>query len=379
MKNQLEQVAHRLTVDNYKEMHEEVTRIFTVLESLSSMMDLKEEKPEIPAMPPLEPDIDLDAIPDFDALKTLENAPVVTYPQKSKTEEETAAVAELELPEKEYTEEDKKNGRVPLLFERRVKGGVVPEIAAFVPEKVVRNLDLQHGDKVYAKHEFTPHGAPTHYEYELAQRANPPQENDSIFEVNMGIVSYSPRDGGLVIERTIHSDRILHDGEAVVLPIQNDDLHMLDIKENDIVSAAFYRNNPETVRLRWKYPTEGITYEAPKKASFYKDNSSTEKAEVEQIFKGKKICVIGFEPGWASYKEEVEKRGGELLTLTGREPEATMRSTLFRSDAVVMILTHMSHKASIWTVDFCKQNAIPQDSMQSFGRTMFVETAADLI
>lgn len=97
------------------------------------------------------------------------------------------------------------------------------------------------------------------------------------------------------------------------------------------------------------------------------------------IFQGKRICVVGFEPGKDAFRTEVEKRGGEFLWISGNEPEPTVASTLGKSDAVIMLLRYVRHHSTNYAVDFCKQNGIPFDSMQTLGRSSFVSTVKSLL
>jgi hypothetical protein len=367
MKQQLKEIADKLTFENYKDMEQQVHRVFTILESSESMMDSPVHQTSI-----------------LDDEEKIGYPPLITKILEEEPEPDMTMEELLELEEEEKEEEQGQviDGSEIYRFERRIKGGVIPEIHAFVPEMKIRELGLSHGDLVTAKFLFAPDNGPKRYEYELIEKADPPTSPENIVEVNMGIVSYEPNRGRYCIRRTVNSDEIIFEGEKVVLPISDEDMDnsSLDLREGSVVNAAFYANNPDYTRVRWAYSTDEIPAgtSTPKNSSYYKKKEDSSK-EVEQIFEGKTICVLGYEPGWTAYREEVEKRGGELLTLTGRESFDTIFGTIDKSDCLIMILGHVGHTGTIFSVDHCKKNNIPQTSLKTFGRSSFVNAAAELL
>lgn len=355
MKQQLKEIAERVTFDNHKQMLEETHRVFAIIESGETMMDT-------PIHPLVNPETEVkQAIVEVEPTQTLEE------------------LFEEENQEKESYEVDEyKTYR----FERRIKGGVIPEIEAFVPEKIIYELGLQHGDMVRAKFLYKPvNGGPARYEYEIAGRAPEGSSPENIQEVNMGIVSYVPRHGAYAISRTVTSDEIIFEGEKLELVIPDEEADALDLGEGDVVNAAFYKNNPKYMKVRWKYSTEELgTPSTPKQnSSYYKKLDAPDKEKPEQIFEGKTICVLGYEPGWPALREETEKRGGQINTLTGREGFDTVYGTIKKSDCLIMFISYVGHNATIFSVDFCKKNNIPQTSLKTFGRSAFVKAAQELL
>lgn len=366
MKEQLTAITTELSYDNLKDMEAQIARVFTILESAETMMDTPVYRTSAPddekhtVYPPLIAKI----------LNEESDTPTEDYPTEKMLIDDEEEEDELALPSDVYR------------FERRIKGGWVEGIRSFVPERAVREKDLENGDMVRAKFLFQPYDGPARYEFELAERANPPEPTDNIIEINMGIVSYHPNKGGLCIDRTVTSDVIIHHGEEVVLPINEEDSNYLNLVEGDIVNAAFYNDNTDFCRIRWKYSIEEAVQEqqSPRRnASYYKKKNDSEEEDVEQIFAGKTIGCMGYEPGWAAFREEVEKRGGEFLGMTGRETDETLASLLRKSDCLVMVLLHVGHAGTKFANAFCKEHNIPYSDIRNFGRTTFVNTAAHLL
>ena len=364
MKQQLHTISDGITYVNYKDMEQQIYRVLTIIESAETMLDtpvhplsVSDLEEQTVKYPPLIAQIL--ATPD---VKKIEETPI----QESIKEE-------IEIPA--VSDEDIHR------FERRIKGGVVPSLEAFVPEKIIHELDLCHGDLVKAKFLFKPDNGPARYEYEIVERATGPKSPDNIVEIDMAVVSYEPRCGGLALAKTVSADEIEYEGEHLVLAITDEDIEMMDLRVGDIVNAAFYANNPNYMKVRWKYSTNEYQSEqsTPKhNASYYKKNDSV-KEELEQVFENKVIGAMGYVPGQAAYREEVESRGGTFVGLTGREGDVSLAGSIRKLDALVMVLGHVGHTGTKWAVPFCKENKIPFTSIKTFGRSAFVDAAANLL
>lgn len=337
-------------------MEEEFTKIFIVLYSTRGLLDFHHLSESV----------------NEEKIIELTKAAEV---QKEELKEFATAIEEMNIQE-ELQEKEQKAYR----FERKIRGGIIPDINAFVPEKIVQDLDLQNGDLVYARLLYKVDDGPDRYEYELVERgAGTPPEG--IIEVNKGIVDYFPSLGGFGVSKTAEQDEIIYEGRGIVLPINDDDSDAFKIQRGDIVNLAFYENNPEYTRVRWRYSIEELpTSTAPKAtSSSYKKKTDGVKEEVEQIFKGKKICCMGYEPGWPAFREEVEMRGGEFIGTTGREARDSLAAILNRSDCLIMVLGHVGHGGTKWAVPYCKQNRIPFTDIKTFGRSAFVNAADNLL
>ncbi|MDK2600521.1 hypothetical protein QO179_23785 [Bacillus stercoris] len=65
--------------------------------------------------------------------------------------------------------------------------------------------------------------------------------------------------------------------------------------------------------------------------------------------------------------------------MNGREGVDSLESALKKSDGVVMVIGHVGHTATIFTVDFCKKNEIPYTDIKTFGRSTFIKAAESLV
>lgn len=353
-KEHLRRVVEELDYSNLADMEKDFTRIFVILYSTRDLLKLH------PVAAPVQEEI-----------KHVE-LPII--------EQEEEDFAKL-LEESEQVI-DADDGRIAHRFERKIRGGYIPEIDAFVPEKIVNELNLFHGDLLYATKIREIQDGPDHYSYELVERG-PGKSPEGIVEIKWGIVEYYPAtQSGFAVTKTssgAFADGIFVHGEKLTLAISDDDANMFKIQEGDIIDLAFYENNPENPKVRWRHSfSETRKIESPKPSGYYK-RKQDDKEEVDQVFTGKTICCMGYEPGWADFREEVEKRGGEFIGITGREARDSLSGILKKSNCLIMTLGHVGHSGTQWAVPFCKNNGIPYTSIKTFGRSTFVLAADRLI
>src|SRR5690606_15916665 len=94
------------------------------------------------------------------------------------------------------------------LFERKLKGGYIPAIDTYVPESIVRSLNLSHGDLVKASPKRG-----SHFHFDLIKKGN--EENPDRAEIKYGIVE---KDGDLwTCSKTLSGKSILIDESPFVI------------------------------------------------------------------------------------------------------------------------------------------------------------------
>jgi hypothetical protein len=266
-------------------------------------------------------------------------------------------------------------------FERKIKGGWLSDINAFVPEKVVRELELEHGDLVFAEklESHQEYDGPTRYEFEVAEYRSEPQPRDRV-QINWAIVEYQALLGRFVCEKTI-SGEYIRLGEVIhTALISEKEVIDYQIKDGDIVDLAYNVNNPDNMRVIWRYSIEqrGDFTEiskpvvAPKKKSGKAATAATKK-EYPQTLKGKTVLMVGFDPGRPAMQEEVEARGGTLEWSSGREGHDRMFTMVNKADCVINMLGHMGHRGSTNAVEIAKTLDIPHGRLHTFGRNSFVQ------
>lgn len=136
------------------------------------------------------------------------------------------------------------------LFERKIKGGFVSEISSFVPEGMVRKLELKHGDMVFAEKDKNNIHL-NHYHYGVSKRigindAPGRKQFNSCPVEKMGdvwIVKKSNETGSLIK---------LNDVPYTVL-INNLDIKEYELQIGDLIDVAFYENNPKYSKVIWKH------------------------------------------------------------------------------------------------------------------------------
>ena len=312
----------------------------------------------------------------FEFLEVLETMPDIQIPVKEiapKAVEDKEVQEVIEEINEEINEEIRQREIDDLVykFDRRIKGGFLQEINAFVPEKVVRELDLQHGDLVHAVkiQDATP-DSPPHYDFSVAEYKDEPAPKDRV-QINYGVVGYDKLLGRYTVDTTMDGKPI-RIGEALqTILINEKDVEDFKLEEGDIVDLAYYTTQSEFIRIIWRYTIDTAT-DRPR------TTSSKRKVEKEtkmfpQTLEGKTILMIGFEPGRTSFEEEVNRRGGELIWASGREGETRLQSIVSKADAVVMMLSQMGHRGSIDAVEYCKEKGIPCKNMHSLGRSLFIQ------
>ncbi|MEK3956120.1 hypothetical protein [Psychrobacillus sp. FSL K6-1464] len=133
-------------------------------------------------------------------------------------------------------------------IDRKLKGGYIEEIDAFVPETAIRNLGIEHGDLLYAEKKSFGAG----YYYSIAEKVGN-QAPDRI-EVRNALVEEAV--GRLYVSKYTTGELIKVDGLPVMLYIQDTDATALGINSGDNVDMAYYRNNTSGARVTWKTLTE---------------------------------------------------------------------------------------------------------------------------
>lgn len=371
MQKQLHALADKINYDNLNEMDSEIHRVFTILEATSSLIDMGDAPNKKPSK------VEEMYRKHFETIAEEIKEDLLDTETEEKKEQPAQEEDNFEETLTPSTSDEEKS----YVFERKIKGGFISEIDAFVPEKVIQELALSDGDEIYAEFLFEPEHGPTRYNYSLAKKLDPPRSPKNIVEVNMGIVTYEPRHGGYCITKTVNEDQLMYEGEPLVLKISDNDIDAMSLSEGDVVNAAYYENNPDNPRVRWRHTvgSDQPSYAVPKPSSFYKTKKDDDKDDVSQVFKGKTIAVVGYEPGQPAFKEEIEKRGGTMIGLTGRENDSTLYASLRKSDGLVIVIGHVGHNGTQKAVDFCKSNGIPHTSTKTFGRTTFVDSAESLL
>ncbi|MED2509003.1 DUF2325 domain-containing protein, partial [Bacillus thuringiensis] len=301
IKKELVQTIECLTLEHLDEHKKVIKKYFDVLESIKGLEKKKKGLQTILA----------------DNTRQLKEDVHIDNTEDSNVEAETTDFKEKESDsiksEEKEIENDKIHNSLDIaknkmyLFERKIRGGFVPEIDGFVPEKVIRELGLKHHDYIYAIEDGYANGDMKKYQYSLAKRAEK-QVDDNRIQVNLCPIE---KDGNmLVVRKSLEDGRDIKFGEVPYSFLLNvDEVNDLRLKEEMIVDIAYPADKPDKVKVIWVYDIRDSEREAKlvfqsKRTVNKKEEKNIEEDEIvidEDALKGKSILIIGNEPKKALY------------------------------------------------------------------------------
>lgn len=258
------------------------------------------------------------------------------------------------------------------VFHRQLTGGTginEDKHEIYVPEGIVRKLDIEHGDKLHINEDVFGYGR--HY-YEKLNHLPKDEtiEPNKIIDYDFAIVEkVEDIDNKFIVRHHYGSEGLTSMPNRI---IHQPDIDKFDLKEGDLVHVSFYDDN--NARVRWKYShNEPIPTPKPQKSSVYKDSSSSSSHDdVEQTLKNIVIGIIGYGNLDTSYEEEITKRGGEMISTSAVDSD-TIENKIRQSDIVVMPTHHMGHKQMDITKKLCKYYDKPLVIVNKGGRSHFVQ------
>lgn len=300
----------------------------------------------------------------------------------SETAVTTVITDKTELPVEVSNESDDVERKM-YLFKRMVRGGVIPELSAVVPEGIVRKLNIEHHDFMYATEIPSAEGYKKKYHYELAKKATSPVPHDRV-EVNCCPIE---RDGSLlVVSKSLQtgSNIRIHDTPQS-LRILEEDIREFCLKEGDIVDVAYIKGKEEIARVVYFHYTASEEFSsvnksnpsvAPKKT---RDEVEEEKEVVPQTLQGQTIFVVGNEPDRMHYKEGIEARGGIFLWSDAKDSFITLQSNVRKSNIVIFLLSVSGHTGMKQIKRSCKANNIPFLTKFGNGTTSMIRMAEEAV
>jgi hypothetical protein len=265
------------------------------------------------------------------------------------------------------------------LFERKLRGGFIPELKTFVPESAVRSLGIENGDYLFAteKGGYTRNNGKK-YRFEIAKKGDSIDAQGRV-ELKYCLVE---KDGELLVVK----ESMLNGGLPIRLNesrqtflLRDEDIREFNLKAGDVVDVAYNESNPLFNKVLWKHPIDELEFsETPtssvNKKKKNKEGVKSEKFEDESL-DGKRIMVIGCEPRKSMYKYNIEKRGGEFLWAEGIEAEERLSAMIKKSDAVILLIKFMKHRASKLAVSVCKENDINYGVVDNLGIKSVIDEA----
>ncbi|MCU5282433.1 DUF2325 domain-containing protein [Bacillus cereus] len=377
IKKELVQTIECLTLEHLDEHKKVIKKYFDVLESIKGLEKKKKSLHNVLA----------------DNTKQLKEDVHIENTEDSNVEAETTDFKEKKSDSIKSEDKEIENNEIHnsldiaknkmYLFERKIRGGFVPEIDGFVPEKVIRELGLKHHDYVYAIEDGYANRDMKKYQYSLAKRAER-YVDDNRIQVNLCPIE---KDGNmLVVRKSLEDGKDIKFGEVPYSFLLNvDEVIDLKLKEEMIVDIAYPADKPDRVKVIWVYDIRDSEPEAKlvfqnKRTINRKEEKNIEEDEIiieEEVLKGKSILIIGNEPKKAIYKSSIEQRGGTFLWADARSHITILEPLVKKADMVIFLLKVSKHVAMKQVKALCKERDIPFLTTFSTGKSTIVRMAEE--
>ena len=364
--NTMKETINKLDLTNIKETKEELRRYFIVIETIASF----------------EKSTSAEKLIEEEIVESEEEKPAFTITKKVIEQKELETITEEPVSEPALA--------YAFPFERKLSGGFLRtnnlEDDIFVPEKVVRELDISEGDMVFADEIATDYSGRVSYHYEVIEYTGEESKKDNgRRDFSFAIVEEDESTGRFVIYENIHKEKLrTEDGDITSYILNDKEIQQFNIYEGSIVDLAWYANAFDTARVIWHYHISDVQEEKATESkrilSYNKQNSSSDKkvkVVVEQMLEGKTICLIGLEPYWSKYRELVEERGGNIELVESNRHKTSMTAAIRRSDLVVVGISHTSHAASQYANRRAKVYDVPFTSISGYGGETFLNAVLE--
>lgn len=229
-------------------------------------------------------------------------------PEEHKTDiDETILAPKNTNQEKDKAEEEYPIGGI-FSFNKLASGGIIKELSYPIPEELVRNLQLENGNKVKItgiKEHSNNYSAK--YEFEIIDRTEVP--NPLLVTIEHGIVDEVA--GRLVVMESA-SGAIRIDENPVTLYINEKDARK-GIRKGDIVNGRFYTNNvTNSFRVSYKHNIESVSVISDERKKLQHRQSIISPTETgnsmiasidKTPFLGKKILLVGLRSRVSDFKQ----------------------------------------------------------------------------
>lgn len=378
IKKELVQTIECLTLEHLDEQKKVIKKYFDVLESIKGLEKKKKSLQNVLAdnTRQLKEDIHIENTED-------NNVEAGTTDFKEKESDS------IKSEEKEI-EDDKRHNSLDIaknkmyLFERKIRGGFVPEIDGYVPEKVIRELGLKHHDYIYAIEDGYANGDMKKYQYSLAKRTEKSVDDNRV-QVNLCPIE---KDGNmLVVRKSLEDGRDIKFGEVPYSFLLNmDEVIDLKLKEEMIVDIAYPADKPDRVKVIWVYdirdsePEAKLVFQNKRTINRKEEKNNIKEDEIvidEEALKGKSILIIGNEPKKAIYKSSIEQRGGAFFWADARSHITILEPLVRKADMVIFLLKVSKHVGMKQIKALCKERDIPFLTTFSTGKSTIVKMAEE--
>lgn len=220
-------------------------------------------------------------------------------------------------------------------FRRLPHGGVLVDYRSgrevFVPEAVVRNEGVEHGDLLGAKARDTG-GRPPMFYFEVLDRRGRAAESDRL----SFIAPLEFRGGvwGAVSEE-----------EELFITVPDGDVSGLNLTEGDLVEVGYRAGDPASARVAWKFDPDDafVRLRTLRKEPRKVRDRDVAPAEPQELA-GTTVLVVGADAYKETFKRVFERRGARFTWESGFMVGKFLESKVRRADIVVIVTEAMKHK-----------------------------------
>lgn len=218
------------------------------------------------------------------------------------------------------------------VFKRKLRGGIVlmGEEDYFIPEQMVRDMGLSHDDLVKSGVPYT-HENRIRRNFSVVEKRNLTNENR--VQLTEFVVSKTSR-GLCLVHDTEGTSHLLESGEPYTFCISKSDINDYNLKENDIVDAAYYKNNPEGFSIIFKHNRPSSYNYSDFKAVLYAEFNPNTSSHVKE------------------QKEALEKLGFEVMLVHGAEMSSTINQMIRKSHVLVIDNHNLNSRIGMLMMDF---------------------------
>ncbi len=265
------------------------------------------------------------------------------------------------------------------VFHRRLVGGMGIDAnysynEVYVPETIVRDQGLEHGDQFTIKKAKDPR---FNIYNKTGQNVDSTIDDNYVIEHDYCIVEHDPTLNEFITRKHLVDGELKRFGTHM---LHDNDIEKFNIQNGDVIDIS---NAPDRTisRIRWKYNiNETPPMPKPSKSSEYKQKSKDDsnQRDVSHDFEGFTIGVLGGGDFIHKYRDDVKARGGQL-TYTDMDSASAIERVVKKADIVVVPLAYTSHNKSIQGNDYAKKHNKPYVTVDTNGRTAFIQAVQHCI
>ncbi|AJD93675.1 hypothetical protein JMA_43580 (plasmid) [Jeotgalibacillus malaysiensis] len=284
------------------------------------------------------------------------------------------------MEEKKETEEkDRVKTEEGYIVERKLRGAILTEINAFIPEGILRKLDIEHGDRVEArKMEDASDDGRNRYHYTLIEKGDGKDAPDRT-QMEYCVIE---KEGGMFVVKSssLTGEEIKFNGVSYPIVLNEMDIRHFSLQEGDIIDIAYRKSMPTEHKVLWKHEDIEMPHEKTGEWSRKKKGNDQEKDlsdDIEPTLDGVTVMIVGNEGSRTSYQEQVEKRGGELLWIDAKEKVERFEPLVKKSSFTIFLLGLSGHTGMKKIKALCKEYKIPFEATFNQGITSIIRLAED--